>query len=349
MNYTKIIQLIFFIILGLLVSSLLFILFKLSPFSGLGTLLYEGFGSVYGWYNTLRMAIPLLIIAVGLSVPFTAKFWNIGGQGQFILGEIFATWIGLTLSKIVPPILDIITALIFAFIGGALWALPPTLMKLYSGANEIITTLMMNFVAVYLLLWLVSGPMQGAQAKLVGAPSSAPIPPQDMLPLIPGTQISSGFIIALILAVIFFWILNFTEFGYELKLIGEGEQVAAYSGVNIKQKILLSMIISGGISGIAGMVYVYGITSTLIPQFFSDISTSFGYVGIPVALMSSLNPLGIIFSSIFLAGILNGAFVMEAIYSIPIDVVITIYGLIMIFSIIGITLDLSKIKKVLKI
>ena len=345
MNTIKLFQIIFFVFLGLLVSSVFFILFKLSPFTGLSTLLYEGFGTIYGWYNTLRMTIPLLIIAIGLSVPFTAKFWNIGAQGQFILGEIFATWIGLVLSKSVPPLVDIVIAIFFAFIGGAIWAIPPTIMKLYSGANEIITTLMMNFVAVYLLLWLVSGPMQGAQAKLVGAPSSATIPAQDMLPLIPGTQISSGFLIAIVLAIIFYWILRYTEFGYELKLIGEGEQVASYSGINIKRQTFFSMIISGGISGVAGMVYVYGITSTLIPQFFSDVSTSFGYVGIPVALMASLNPIGIIFASIFLGGILNGAFVMEAIYSIPIDVVITIYGLIMIFSIIGIMFDLSKLLK----
>lgn len=349
MNILKIIQIVFFIFLGLLISSVFFILFKLSPLSGLGTLLYEGFGTENGWYNTLRMTIPLLIISVGLSVPFTAKFWNIGAQGQFIIGEIFATWIGLTFAHIVPPLLDIALAMVVGFVGGALWAMPPTIMKLYSGANEIITTLMMNFVAVYLLLWIVSGPLEGAQAKLVGAPTSAPIPAIDMLPLIPGTQISSGFLISLIIAIVFFFLLRYTKFGYELKLIGEGQNVASYSGINIKRQIILSMIISGGISGVAGMVYVYGITSTLIPQFFSDVSTSFGYVGIPVALMASLNPLGIIFTSIFLGGILNGAFVMEAIYSVPIDLVITIYGLIMIFSLIGIMFDLSKILRRKKI
>jgi len=276
-------------------------------------------------------------------VPFTAKFWNIGAQGQFILGEIFATWIGLELVRVLPPILDMLVAVIFGFIGGALWAIPPTIMKLYRGANEIITTLMMNFVAVYLLLWLVSGPMEGAQAKLVYAPASAPIPPNYMLPIIPGTTISSGIIIAVIIAVFFYWFLRYTDFGYELKLIGQSEDAASYSGVRIKRNIILSMIISGGISGMAGMVMVYGITQTLIPQFFSDVSTSFGYVGIAVAMVASLNPIAVIFTSIFLGGILNGAYVMEAIYSVPIDVVISIYGIVMIFSLIGVMTDFGRL------
>ncbi|MGC8661689.1 MAG: ABC transporter permease [Nitrososphaeria archaeon] len=309
----------------------------------MSTLLYQGFGTRYGIIGTLQMTIPLLIIGVALTVPFTAKFWNIGAQGQFILGEIFATWIGLTLVRALPPVLDMLVAIIFGFIGGAIWAIPPTIMKLYRGANEIITTLMMNFVAVYLLLWLVSGPMEGAQAKLVLAPASAPIPVNYMLPTIPGTTLSSGIIIALIIAIFFYFFLRFTDFGYELKLIGQSQDAAAYSGVKIKRNIMLSMIISGGISGIAGMVMVFGITQTLIPQFFSDVSTSFGYVGIPVAMIASLNPILVIFVSIFLGGILNGAYVMEAIYSVPIDVVISIYGIIMIFALIGVMTDFRRI------
>jgi len=343
MNIIKPSQIILFIVLGLLVSSVTFIFFKLSPAAGLSTLLYQGFGTKGGITGTLQMTIPLLIIGVGLTVPFTAKFWNIGAQGQFILGEIFATWIGLELVRVLPPILDMFVAVIFGFIGGALWAIPPTIMKLYRGANEIITTLMMNFVAVYLLLWLVSGPMEGAQAKLVYAPASAPIPPNYMLPIIPGTTISSGIIIAVIIAVFFYWFLRYTDFGYELKLIGQSEDAASYSGVRIKRNIILSMIISGGISGMAGMVMVYGITQTLIPQFFSDVSTSFGYVGIAVAMVASLNPIAVIFASIFLGGILNGAYVMEAIYSVPIDVVISIYGIVMIFSLIGVMTDFGRL------
>ncbi len=326
----------------------MFPLFHLSPLNGLNTLFISGFGSYVGWIETLKLATPLLIIAIGLSVPFTAKFWNIGGQGQFILGEIFATWAGLSLAPSFPPAVVILASMIMGFIGGAIWAIPPTLMKLYAGTNEIITTLMMNFVAVYLLSYLLIGPMQGAQAKLVDAPASNPIPTYDMLPKI-ASNLTAGIIVALILAAVFFIILQYTNFGYELKIIGNSRSGAKYAGINEKRDILLSMVISGGIAGIAGMVMVFGTTQLLIPQFFSDIATSYGYVGIPVALIASLNPVAIIASAIFLGGILNGAYVMEAIYSVPIDVVIAIYGIIMLFSMIGVMTNVfDKLKRWLK-
>ncbi|MDG7034810.1 MAG: ABC transporter permease [Nitrososphaerota archaeon] len=339
MNSSRL-QIIFFIFLGLIVSSFTFTLFNLSPISGLLTLFSGGFGSFNALAQTFVMSTPLLIIGVGLAVPFQAKFWNIGAQGQFILGEIFATWVGLELASSLPPLVVILVSVAFGFVGGALWAIPPTLMKLYAGANEIITTLMMNFVAVYLLTYLLAGPMEGAEAKMVHAPSSAPLPAADLLPHI-GT-LSVGIFLAIAIALILYVILKRTNFGYELMLIGQSLDNARYSGVTVKRNILLSMIISGGIAGIAGMIMVFGSTQALIPQFFSDVSTSFGYVGIAVAMISSLNPLAIIIISIFFGGILNGSYIMEAIYSTPIDVVISIYGILMFFTMIGILIDFSK-------
>ena len=339
MNSSRL-QIIFFIFLGLIVSSFTFTLFNLSPISGLLTLFSGGFGSFNALAQTFVMSTPLLIIGVGLALPFQAKFWNIGAQGQFILGEIFATWVGLELASSLPPLVVILVSVAFGFVGGALWAIPPTLMKLYAGANEIITTLMMNFVAVYLLTYLLAGPMEGAEAKMVHAPSSAPLPAADLLPHI-GT-LSVGIFLAIAIALILYVILKRTNFGYELMLIGQSLDNARYSGVTVKRNILLSMIISGGIAGIAGMIMVFGSTQALIPQFFSDVSTSFGYVGIAVAMISSLNPLAIIIISIFFGGILNGSYIMEAIYSTPIDVVISIYGILMFFTMIGILIDFSK-------
>ena len=339
MNSSRL-QIIFFIFLGLIVSSFTFTLFNLSPISGLLTLFSGGFGSFNALAQTFVMSTPLLIIGVGLALPFQAKFWNIGAQGQFILGEIFATWIGLELASSLPPLVVILVSVVFGFVGGALWAIPPTLMKLYAGANEIITTLMMNFVAVYLLTYLLAGPMEGAEAKVVHAPSSAPLPAADLLPHV--GMLSVGIFLAIAIALILYVVLKRTNFGYELMLIGQSPDNARYSGVTVRRNILLSMIISGGIAGIAGMIMVFGSTQALIPQFFSDVSTSFGYVGIAVAMISSLNPLAIIIISIFFGGILNGSYIMEAIYSTPIDVVISIYGILMFFTMIGILIDFSK-------
>ena len=319
-------------------------LFKVPPFSGISSLFTSGFGGYQQFAETMVISTPLLIMAVGLSIPFSAKFWNIGGQGQYILGSIFSTWVGLQLAGAVPPVVVIIAALAVGFMAGAVWAIPPTLMKLYLGTSEIITTLMMNFIAVFLLNFLVLGPMEGAEAAAFHVPSSAPIPHPDMLPeILPGTGVTMAFIIALLLAGFLFVVLNRTRFGYEIRLIGQSQDAARYAGVRINRSILMSMAVSGGLAGIAGMVQVFGSAGVLLPQVFSDITTSFGYVGIPVALIASLNPISIIVSSLFFGGILNGAYGMELLYGIPVDVVIAVYGLLMLFALLGLSVDLGKL------
>lgn len=319
------------------------VLFKVPPLSGISALFTSGFGGYQQFAETLIISTPLLIMAVGLSIPFSAKFWNIGGQGQYILGSIFSTWIGLKLAGSVPPSLVILVALVAGFLAGALWAIPPTLMKLYLGTSEIITTLMMNFLAVFLLNYLVLGPMEGAGAAAFHVPSSAPLPQADMFPVIlPGTGLSLAFIIGLLLAGFLFVVLNRTRFGYEIRLVGQSQDAAKYAGVRINRNILISMAVSGGLAGVAGMAQVFGSTGVLLPQVFSDITTSFGYVGIPVALIASLNPISVIVSSVFFGGILNGAYGMELLYGIPVDVVIAIYGLMMLFALLGLSVDLTK-------
>ena len=324
-------------------------LFKVSPLSGIEALFTTGFGAYQSFAETLVISTPLLIMAVGLSIPFSAKFWNIGGQGQYILGSILSTWVGLQLAGALPPFLLILVAIAVGFIGGAIWAIPPTVMKLYLGTSEIITTLMMNFLAVFLLNYLVLGPMEGAGAKAFHVPSTAAIPQADMLAkILPGTELSLAFVLALLLAGFLYIVLNRTRFGYEIRLIGQSQDAARYAGVRINRSILLAMAVSGGLAGVAGMAQVFGSTSVLLPQVFSDITTSFGYVGIPVALIASLNPISVVVSSIFFGGILNGAYGMEVAYGIPVDVVIAVYGLIMLFALLGLAVDLGGLLGTLK-
>src|SRR5271157_6513005 len=129
--------------------------------NGIVLLFYYGFSPSQSLASTLNIATPLMIMGIGLLIPYIGGFWNIGGQGQFVLGSIFATWFGLTFAASFPPAVLIPLAFIFAFVGGALWAMPPTLMKMVLGVNEVITTIMMNFVAVFVLDYLLVGPMEG--------------------------------------------------------------------------------------------------------------------------------------------------------------------------------------------
>lgn len=341
--YARVALIIFFTLLAVFLSSLLFVLFGLSPIGGLVSLFQIGFGSPHGLISTVGGAVPLLIVAVGLSVPFTARVWNIGGQGQFVLGSIVATWIGLELYGALPTGLVLALAMIGSFLGGVAWVLPPALMKIRLGINEVITTLMMNFVAVFLLDYLIAGPMEGAGAAISHEPSSAPIPRPLLLPaIVPRTNIGVGLLIALLLALGLFFLLRYTRLGYELRVIGQSYDVAKYAGMPIATDILLSTVISGGIAGIAGMVDIYGATGILLPQVFSDITTSYGYVGIPVALIAALNPLAIIVSAIFFSGILTGTYGLELTSGIPIDVVTSVYGLVMFLAPLGVYLSLGK-------
>lgn len=343
--YARVVLIIFFTFIAVFLSSLLFSLFDLSPIGGLLSLFQLGFGSRQALISTIGGAVPLLIVAVGLSVPFTARVWNIGGQGQFVVGSIVATWIGLGLYGTLPPGIVMMLALLGSFIGGVAWVLPPTLMKIRLGINEVITTLMMNFIAVFLLDYLIAGPMEGATAATSHEPSSAPIPRPLLLPaIVPRTNIGVGLLIALLLALGLFFLLKYTRLGYELRVIGQSHDVAKYAGMPIARNILLSTVISGGIAGIAGMVDIFGATGILLPQVFSDITTSYGYVGIPVALIAALNPLAIIVSAIFFSGILTGTYGLELTSGIPIDVVTSVYGLVMFLAPLGIYLSLGKRK-----
>lgn len=320
------------------------LLFGVSPVAGIVSLLQNGFGSYQGFAASLTIVTPLLILAVGMSIPFTAKTWNIGGQGQFIMGSILSTWVGLSLANSLSPAGVLFVALVFGFVGGAVWSVPPTLMKLRFGTSEIITTFMMNFIAVYLLDFLISGPMQGPQAKVYNIPSSAPIPSSDFLSvLLPGTNVTVGLLIGLALAGLLYVVLNYSTFGYELKLIGDSHDAARYAGVSIRKNILIAMIISGGISGVAGMVQIFGSSGALLPQTLSDITASFGYVSIPVALIASLNPIAIVLSSVFFGGILHGGYALEQAYGVPIDVITTIFGIVMMFSLVGVSFDFGKL------
>ena len=340
--YARVFLIVFFTLLAVFLSSLLFLLFDLSPITGLLSLFQIGFGSARVNLHSRRgRAAPNrgcrpLSSLYGTSV----EHW----RARAICNRLDSSYMGrLGASGNSSARLVIILAMFGSFLGGVAWVLPPTLMKIRLGINEVITTLMMNFIAVFLLDYLIAGPMEGAAAAISHEPSSAPIPPSLLLPaVVPRTNIGVGLLIALLLALGLFFLLKFTRLGYELRVIGQSHDVAKYAGMPIARDILLSTVISGGIAGIAGMVDIFGATGILLPQVFSDITTSYGYVGIPVALIASLNPLAIIGSAIFFSGILTGTYGLELAYGIPTDVVTAVYGLVMFLAPLGVYLSLGK-------
>lgn len=311
--------------LAFLVGALLLLLAGNDPLRAYQTLFRGAFGSAHRIAETLVKATPLMIMALGTSVAFKAQIWNIGGDGQFILGAIFAVFVALNFP--LPAVLLLPLTFLAAFLGGALWGGLVGVLRAKFNANEVITTLMLNYVALYLLAWLVRGPM--IDPKGHGFPQTPLIGEALRLPvLIPGTRLHFGLIIALLIifAGYIFWR---STLGFTIELVGESEHVAQYSGIIVPKTIVLTMVISAGLAGVAGWSEVFGIHYRLL----DDLAAGYGSLAIVVALLGDLKPFGIIISSFFFAALIVGGNTMQRLVGIPFSLVDVIQGLVIIFVI----------------
>ena len=291
-----------------------------SPVHAYSTLLKGVFGSTHRFAETLVKATPLIIMALGISIAFKNQIWNIGGDGQFTLGAICATYVALNFK--LPLIVLLPLTFVAAFMGGALLGSIVGYLRTKFNANEVITTLMMNYIIIYLLSYLVKGPMMDPAG--FGFPQTELLDKALRLPIIlTGTRLHFGLIIALILIIVgyYFWR---TKLGYRIQIAGESREVAEYSGINVQKTIITTMIISAGLAGVAGWVEVFGIHYRLL----EDIAIGYGSMAIVIALLANLNPLGIIFSSFFVSALLVGGSTMQRLAGVPFSLVDIIFGLI---------------------
>ncbi|ABO51271.1 nucleoside ABC transporter membrane protein [Desulforamulus reducens MI-1] len=312
--------------LAMLVGALLLLFTGQDPLEAFKTLFWGAFGSTNRIAETLVKATPLMIMALGTSIAFKSQLWNIGGDGQFTLGTVFAMLVALNFSALPAPIL-LPLSFLAAFLGGALWGGLAGVFRAKFNANEVITTLMLNYVAVYLLGWLVRGPMIDPNGH--GFPQTPLIQESLKLPiLLSGTRLHFGIIIAvfIIFAGYVFWR---STIGFRIKLMGEGHHVARYSGIKISKTIVLIMFISSGLAGVAGWTEVFGIHYRLL----DDINSGYGMLAIVVALLGNLNPLGIGISSFFFAALIVGGSTMQRMVGVPFSLVSVIEGLVIIFVI----------------
>jgi ABC-type uncharacterized transport system permease subunit len=320
------------VLAGFMAVGILFAFEGVNPFEAFFRIMRSAFGSALGIQSTIAKMIPLLLIASGLAVVFRGKFWNIGAEGQLILGASFTTWVGLNLGPHLPPILLIPIMLLAGIIGGALWAIPPVILKIRFGINEVISTLMLNYVAIELVNFLITGPWKGETQ--LGRPLTDNIPEAARLGLLPRTEIHVfTLIIALIVSVVLFFVLFRTRFGYEVRVLGENQEAAKYAGINIVKTSILMMVISGGVAGIAGFGEIAGIHHHL--TYANTISAGYGFTAIIVAWLGRLNPLLAIASGVFFAGIIVGGVELQISFGLPAATVEVFNGVILIFLIMG--------------
>jgi simple sugar transport system permease protein len=310
-----------FVIMGIIFAAL-----QVNPFSALFSIFSFSLFNPYGLAAVVTRMIPLLLCGVGLAIAYRALFWNIGAEGQLLVGAIVAIGIGVFIPGI-PDFLLLPLILIMGFLAGALWGLIPTLLKLKFRTNEVITTLMLNYIAILLVKYLVYGPWKGPY----GFPKTEELPAAAWEPVVPGTSI---YIISLILSLVFaiglYFMLFKTTIGYEIRVVGENIKAAKYAGINYAKALLITMFISGGLAGLAGAGLITGSQSlghSLHPP--GSISPGYGFTAIIVAWLGGLNPFYVIFSSIFMSIFLVGSINIQLTLGLPAGVVNIFNGVIL--------------------
>ena len=317
---------------ALVVISIIFLIAGVNPVFAISEIFSGSFGTFYGIKETITKAIPLILIGAGLTLAFRAKFWNIGAEGQMLMGAIFATWTGLTFGDALPPYIIVPLIFLAGFIGGGLWGIIPAILKIKYSINEVISTLMLNYICAEILTMLIVGPWKGKTR--FGFPGTNNLPDSAILGLIPGSRIHyATLILAIICAIVLSVVIYKTRFGYETRVVGENPDAGRYAGINFLKTSLILMAISGGLAGFAGVGEVAGIHHYL--GYPASISSGYGFTAIIVAWLAKLNPLYAILSGIFFAGILVGGDAIQISLGLPAATVQIVNGTLLIFLIMG--------------
>ncbi len=274
-------------------------------------LLGGAFGSAFGIAETLTRATPLILTGLAAAVAFRAKFWNIGAEGQLYCGALAATWIGTGLVSL-PPVLMIPLLFAAGAVAGGVALLVPVFLKTRLKVDEVVTTLLLNFVILLLVNFLLEGPWKDPMS--MGWPQAAPIVDEGVLPvLLAKSRLHMGLLVGLAAALLVWAAMRWSVWGYEIRAVGLNPQAATFAGISVNLTMLRVAMISGGLAGMAGVGEVAGLKGYLT----LDLSPGFGYAGIAVAMLAALHPLGVILSAVFLAGIYVGADSMSRAVNIP--------------------------------
>jgi simple sugar transport system permease protein len=318
---------------ALLVGAIMLLFLKVNPIEAYKALWEGAFGSSNAFAETLVKATPLLLVAIGICISFRGDVINIGGEGQMIIGAIFATWVGLTFTDL-PGWLVIILAMLTGFLGGAVWGGLPGLLKAYFNVNEILSTVMMNAIAVQLMNFLLRGPMiDPSQAELASKiPQTARLLEIFRLPRLVPTRLHLGGLIAIVLAILVYILLWRTTLGYRIRAVGQNPHASRYAGIKVQRYIVLALLLSGACAGLAGTNQVYGVNYRMITDGSSSGFTGgAGFNGIVVALFGQLHPLWSIPASVLFGGLLVGANSMQRAVQVPSAFVTVLNGLVVIF------------------
>jgi simple sugar transport system permease protein len=320
------------LLLAFVAGGLLILVSGFPPLQAYAALIQSAFGSKNGIAQTLIQAAPLILASLGVAIAFKGNLLNIGAEGQLYMGAIGATFVGLFLGDL-SPVVGIPLAIGMGFLLGAIWAGIAIFFKLKFGANEIIITLMMNYIAIEIAYWLISGPWKDPEFT---EPFSAIITSGARLPVIlPGSSLHAGILVAVIATVAIAWVMSKTVFGFQLAVMGASNRVADYAGIKTARLMLTSMLLGGGLAGLAGVCEVAGVQHRLI----ENLSPGYGYTAIAIAMLGNGNPWGILVASILFAGLDVGVQGMQQYVSVPVSAAEILKGLVLLFVVVGLVLS----------
>ncbi len=318
---------------ALAVGAIMLLLLRVNPIEAYGALWEGAFGSTNALAETLVKATPLLLVGLGICISFRGDVINIGGEGQMIVGAILGTMVGISFTES-PGWVVVPLAMLAGFIGGAIWGGIPGFLKAYFKVNEILSTVMMNAIAVQLMNFLLRGPMiDPVQLELASRiPQTARLIDAFRLPRWVPTRLHLGALIAVILAIFVYILLWRTTIGYRIRAVGQNPHASKYAGIKVKNYVVLALLLSGAFAGLAGVTQVFGVNYRMITDgSASGFTGAAGFNGIVAALFGQLHPLGTIPASVLFGALLVGANKMQRVVQVPSALVTALNGLVVVF------------------
>lgn len=310
------------LVLALAIGALVILLSGKDPLAAYKALFSGALGSFVAVANTLDRSTILIMAGLSAVLAFSTSVKNLGIEGQLIMGAFAGAWVGFGIQGL-PPFLHIPLAIAAGAVGGGLWSLPPILLKIRWNVEELVTTLMFNYIATLFTAYLVAFPFKSPGTIL---PGTDRIADSAKLPrLVRGSVLNVGFLIALALVFVVYWFLFRTKQGYELRLVGMNRLFSTYAGLPVQRSALLGMVLSGAMAGVGGAAIILG----FFGRFITEFSRGYGWDGIVIALLAKNNPIAVVPAALFYAALANGSLEMQSATQVPTVLVTTVKGVIM--------------------
>lgn len=314
---------IFAILLAFVTGAIVLSLTGYSPIKAYSAMFSGAFGNLYGIGQTLTKATPITFTALAFLFAFKSGLFNIGAEGQLIIGAMASAIVGISFNGL-PTLVHIAFALLAGAVAGGLWGFIPAFLRAKFGAHEVITTMMLSYVAAYLTSYMVNYPFKapGWVAQTVPILESARLPR-----ILSPTQLSASLYLVMLLVVLTEYILRRTVLGFELRATGLNPNAAENAGINVRREMILALVISGAIAGLGGSGEILGVHRRFIDGF----SPGYGWDGLAVALVGGLNPVGAFLAAILFGALRNGGMVMTRVTGVPLDIVFLLQALVILF------------------